>query len=350
MNRQFEYTSVMQDLHFTPQQKVEIAARAAEAAQAAPRRKRRPIGRTALIAACLTVVLAVSAGATGVLKSAIDVFSPIFGGSAAQTEIIDKIGYPVGASDTDNGVTITADAVMGDRYNAVIIYTISRDDGTALLPEGAEDAMLLVHGNGTDLSILGGTHGGSYFVVEDPAASSIQMVETRSSDVPLNDCTATAVFENLYQWDEETGEAVPIVEGKWKLKFEMAYEDSSITLGSGETFSQGGMTFTIDAVTISPVAYKVDYTVDREVVWSESGSGRQDPEDARQMEQYLENVEILLTKTDGTVIDLSNAGGSNGPEDGKTVCSKGEVFSEILHLEELASVSVGGVEFPIPAE
>ena len=186
--------------------------------------------------------------------------------------------------------------------------------------------------------------------MEDPAASSIQMVETRSSDVPLNDCTATAVFENLYQWDEETGEAVPIVEGKWKLKFEMAYEDSSITLGSGETFSQGGMTFTIDAVTISPVAYKVDYAVDREVVWSESGSGRQDPEDARQMEQYLENVEILLTKTDGTVIDLSNAGGSIGPEDGKTVCSKGEVFDEILPLEELASVSVGGVEFPIPAE
>ena len=28
-------------------------------------------------------------------------FAPIFGGSAAQTEIIDKIGYPIGASDTD---------------------------------------------------------------------------------------------------------------------------------------------------------------------------------------------------------------------------------------------------------
>ena len=36
MNRQFEYTSAMQDLHFTPQQKVEIAARAAEAAQGRP--------------------------------------------------------------------------------------------------------------------------------------------------------------------------------------------------------------------------------------------------------------------------------------------------------------------------
>ena len=73
-----------------------------------------------------------TAGATGILRSAVEVFSPLFGGAPAQTEIIDKIGYPVGASDTDNGVTVTADAVMGDAYNAVIVYTISRDDGTAV--------------------------------------------------------------------------------------------------------------------------------------------------------------------------------------------------------------------------
>ena len=39
------------------------------------------------------------------------------------------------------------------------------------------------------------------------------------------------------------------------------------------------MTFTIDSITLSPVAYKVDYTVDSEVVWSNSGSGRQSEED-----------------------------------------------------------------------
>ena len=103
---------------------------------------------------------------------------------------------------------------------------------------------------------------------------------------------------------------------------------ASITLGSGETFTQNGMTFTIDSITLSPVAYKVDYTVDSEVDWSDSsGSGRQSEEDSRQMERYFENVEILLTLTDGTVVDLSNAGGSIGPEDGVTVCSKGEMFS-----------------------
>ena len=349
MNRQFEYTEAMNGLHFTEEQKAAIAARAAEEArqQAQPRRTRRPIGRMAVIAACLAVVLTVGAGATGVLQSAAEVLSPLFGGSPAQTEIIDKIGYPVGASDTDNGVTVTADAVMGDAYNAVVVYTISRDDGTRLLPEGTEGDMLLVRGNGTDLNVLGGAHGGSHFVVEDPASSSIQLVETISADVPINDCTATGVFEDICKWDEATGEAVPVIEGKWKVKFQMAYEDSSIALGGGETFQQGGMTFTIDTITLSPVAYKVDYTVNSEVAWSDSGSGRQSEEDSIQMANYFENVEILLTLTDGTVLDLSNAGGSIGPEDGVTVCSKGEMFSEIIPMEDMASISVGGVTYDL---
>ena len=353
MNSQFEYQEALNALHFTDEQKAAIARRAAEAAQgqSARRPRRRPVRRMALIAAAAVLVLAVgTAGATGILRSAVEVFSPLFGGAPAQTEIIDKIGYPVGASDTDNGVTVTADAVMGDAYNAVIVYTISRDDGTRLLPEGTTGDMLLVHGSGTDLNVWGGSHGGSRFVVEDPASSSIQLVETISADRPINDCTATGSFENIYKWDEETGEAVPVVEGRWKVKFEMAYEDSSIALGNGETFVQNGMTFTIDSITLSPVAYKVDYTVDSEVEWTTSGSGRQSEEDSRQMERYFENVEILLTLTDGTVVDLSNAGGSIGPEDGTTVCSKGEMFSQVIPMEEMASLSVGGVVYPIDGE
>ena len=64
----------------------------------------------------------------------------------------------------------------------------------------------------------------------------------------------------------------------------------------------------------------------------------------------MENVEILLTLTDGTVVDLSNAGGSIEPEDGTTVCSKGEMFSQVIPMEDMVSISVGGVVFPITAE
>ena len=357
MNRPFEYQESLNALHFTDEQKAAIARRAAEAAQRQTQTARRtrahhrPVRRMALIAAAAVLVLAVgTAGATGILKSAVEVFSPLFGGAPAQTEIIDKIGYPVGASDTDNGVTVTADAVMGDAYNAVIVYTISRDDGTRLLPEDLDGAMLLIEGSGTDLNVRGGSHGGSRFVVEDPASSSIQLVETISADRPINNCTATGTFENIYKWDEETGEAVPVVEGKWKVKFEMAYEDTSITLDGGETFTQNGMTFTIDGITLSPVAYKVDYTVGSEVIWSNSGSGRESVENSSQTWRYFSSVEILLTKTDGTVIDLSNSGGKVSPKDGVTVCSKSDTFSQVIPMEDMASISVGGVVVPITAE
>lgn len=348
MNNLFDYKSSLDALSYTPEQKAHLAEQAAQAAAAQSRRSRRhPLRRTAVIAAAAVLVLAVgTAGATGVLKTAAESFAGIFSGTA-QTEIIDKIGRPIGASDTDNGVTITADAIIGDAYNVAIVFSITRDDGTMLLPAGTEDDMLLVRGNGADLNILGGAHGGSWFVDEDPTDDTVQMVQTISSDVPLNNCTATAEFDNIYRWDDASGESVPVIEGHWKFRFDVNYEDASITLGSGETFSQGGMTFTVDAITLSPVACKVDYTVDSEVQWSNGPSGQQSPKDREEQARYLENVEILLTKTDGTVVDLSNAGGSISPQDGVTVCSKSTVFSEILPLEDLESISVGGIVYPL---
>ena len=307
-----------------------------------------PLGKIAVLAACLAVVLAVGAGASGVLKSAAESFGAIFGGGAAQTEVIDKIGHPIGASATDNGVTVTADAIMGDAYNAAIIYTIRRDDGTPLLPEGTGPRSLLMGGfGGADLSVRGGSYGSSWFVTDITDSSAIQLVETITADQPMIGCTVAVEFQDLCGWDEDTEDTVTLVEGHWKLRFDMDYEDLSVTLGGGETFEQNGMTFTVDAITVSSVAVKVDYTVDSEVVWSNAPSGRVPEEDHRQMERYFENVEIFLTKTDGTVIDMSNSGGSIKPEHGVTVCDKGGVFDEIIPLEELASISVGGIEYQI---
>ena len=308
MNALFEYRNSLDALRFTPEQKAALAAGAADAAKG--KTHRRPLWRTALIAACLTAALAVGAGASGVLKSAVEVFAPIFGGSAAQTEVIDKIGHPIGAGDTDNGVTITADAIIGDAYNAAIVYTIRRDDGTTLLPEGTDAKSLLMGGfGGASLDVRGGSHGSSWFVANEADGSAVQLVQTVSADCPINGCTATAEFEDLCVWDEAQEAPTPVVEGHWKFRFDVDYEDSSVTLGGGETFTQNGMTFTVDAITLSPVAVKVDYTVDHEVQWSDAPSGRLPAEDSRQMERYFENVEILLTKTDGTVIDLSASGG-----------------------------------------
>lgn len=350
MSELFEYKQAMDGLHYTDGQKKILAEQALRTAEREVPRRRKPVWRTALIAAAVAAVLMAGAGATGVLKSAVDALSPIFGGSAAQTEVIDKIGRPIGASDTDNGVTITADAIIGDTYNAAIVYTIRRDDGTPLLPEGTVARSLLMGGfGGTDLHIRGGCHGSAWFVDEVPGDDTIQLVETFSADVPISHCTATAEFEDLQGWDEAAGEPVTLIEGRWKFRFDVDYEDSSVTLGGGETFQQNGMTFTVDSVSVSPVAVKVDYTVDSEVQWSDAPSGRVPEEDRIQSQRYFENVEILLTKKDGTVIDMSNSGGGIRPDHGVTVCDKGGVFDEIIPLEELESISVGGIVYPVPA-
>ena len=353
MNRPFEYRQALDQLSFSPEQKQAIADRAvqaAQSAQSAPPVRRRPLWRTAVIAAALAAMLAVSAGASGILKTAAESFAGIFGAGAAQTEVIDMIGRPIGASDTDNGVTITADAILGDRYNAAIIFTIRRDDGTPLLPEGTKAEDLLLGGTGgADLNVRGGVHGSAWFVTDEADPSAIQMVQTFSSDVPLTNCTADADFQSLCRWDEAAGQAVPILEGSWNFRFDVDYEDASLTFGGGETFTQGGMTFTVDQVSVSPIAVQVSYRADREVQWSDQTSGRLPEEDSMQLRKYLENIEILLTKTDGTVIDLSSSGGSVGAEDGYTACTKGGVLEEILPLEELASISVGGVVYPVHA-
>ena len=349
MSDLFDYKKEMSELRFTENQKKALAEAAASAARTPA--KRRPVFRTALIAAAMAVVLAVGASAAGILPSPAEIFTPLFGGAAAQTEVIDKIGRPIGASDSDGGITITAEAIMGDEYNAVIVYTLTRDDGERFLPEGKslDETHLMMGGFGGSAWSRSGGHGTAWFVDEDPDDDRVQYVEAMSvTDEPLTHANATAEFDNLTYWDPEAEMEVTLYEGHWKFRYEVDFENCGVVLGNGETFSQDGLSFAIDEISVSPIAVRVAYTADEEVVWSDAPSGRQDPEDARQAERYLENVEILLTKTDGTVLDLSNSGGTIAPKDGASACSKGQVLDEIIPLEDMASVSVGGVSYDIP--
>lgn len=351
MSDLFDYKKEMSALRFTENQKQALAAAAASTAQGGTAKRRRPVLRTALIAAAMAAVLVVGAGAAGVLPVPADIFTPLFGGTMAQTEVIDKIGRPIGASATDNGITISADAIMGDQYNAVIVYTIRRDDGERFLPEGRipDESYLMIGGFGGSAWSRSGGHGTAWFVDEDPDDDRVQYVEAMSvTGEPLTHTNATAEFDSLTYWDPETEMEAPLYEGHWKFRYEVDFENCGVALGSGETFSQDGLTFSIEEISVSPIAVRASYTADEEAVWSDAPSGRQAPEDARQAERYLENVEILLTKTDGTVLDLSNSGGSITPKDGVSACIKGGVLDEIIPLEEMECISVGGVVYEIP--
>ena len=243
MSNLSEYKQSMETLRFTPAQKAQLAANAAKAAsRQAARRTRRPFGRMAVIAAVMAVVLAVGSSAAGILPAPVDVFAPLFGGAVAQTEVIDKIGHPIGASATDNGITISADAIMGDEYNAVIVYTLTREDGERFLPEGQglDETFLMIGGFGGASWARGGTHGSAWFVDQDPEDNQIQYVETASSDVPLTRGTAKVKFEELRYWDPESERDELLYEGAWNFRFEVDYEDCSVRMGAARPSPRTG--------------------------------------------------------------------------------------------------------------
>ena len=221
------YHDQMDSLSFTDTQKAAMTDRLLAAANA-PAPRRRPVRRAAVaIAVAAALALSVTAGATGVLKPVGEAFAGLFGvRTPAQTEVIDHIGYPIGASDTDNGVTVTADAILVDRYSYAVVYS----------------------------------------------------------------------------------------------------------------------------VVLSPLSLQVNYTVDSEVVWDHQAlpDGRESAHDAQTYEDYFGSLPILVTLSDGSVLDLTYAGGSIEPAGGKTVCQKGEVFENILPLEDVVSVTVGDVTIPMP--
>lgn len=347
MHNMKDYQNSYDNLSYTPEQKRKIAAQAAAAAaRGKSDNKWMRLGKIAAAAACLVCVLTVSAEAAGIPTPVSGFLAPIFGGSVAQTEVIDKIGHPIEASDTDNGITIRADAVIGDEYNICMVYTIRRDDGTPLLPEGVTANHLL--SGAFDNTFYGKSgHGNAYFVDTVPGDAEIQYVTVFSSDEPVNQGQATAEFHDLRCYNDSMEEATTVLEGDWKFRFDIAYEDSSICLGGGETFSQDGLNFTITEIRLSPLAISVAYEADSQVQWSNAESGKLPEEDNREYERYQGNIEVLLTKKDGTVLDLTMTGGSLSPENGKTIGVKGTVFDQIIPLEDMESISVGGIVFSI---
>ena len=118
MNKEYndnkEYKNALDELHFSEEAKNRMVDRLLESAEqpekpAVHRVRRFP--RIAAVGVAAALVLSIGAGATGILKSASEAFAGVFG-PTADTEIIDRIGRPIGASDTSNGVTVTADAIL----------------------------------------------------------------------------------------------------------------------------------------------------------------------------------------------------------------------------------------------
>lgn len=318
-------------------------------AEEGPQKRRRPRW-TNFLAACITlclIVLPVSAEmTTGYISN---LLMPLYGG--AQTKIVDDIGVPINASTTVAGYTLTADAVIGDRYNIAVVYSLRRADG-GQLPEG-----LMFNTYNTDImrpviSFLpgGGSGGGSYKheMSEDRKVLKVIYEWTNSSRLFFIQRRTKASFSDLVIWNKEEGTETLWQEGTWNLQFTIRYKDTTktIPLRDQEAAGYDGTVYTIQRACISPIGLHLDLTCPRpDTEGMEVGS----QEYAKAFSTTPEKFQVSLGLADGTriLLDDWNMGGHSSENKKNMTWDYGASFAEPIPIENIHSIIVCGTEIPV---
>ena len=337
------YRESMNELRFSPQQKQEMIDQLMNQSVRPPRGRAIPLRRICALgaAAALAGALCLGAAASGVLKPAAQAFGAVFGTTPAQTEIIDRIGRPLDARATVDGVTVQANAIIGDTYSYAIVYSIYREDGQPITADpdpNRDGALALRFGDwDTDVGHMGGMHGTAWFFDEDPADNAVQFVQLLTADAPLEPGTATVHLTDLKQGIGE--DAALLAEGSWELRFDFAFEDSSLELPGGQSFTVNGASAVLNSVAVSPLSLRIDYTVETGL---SSSSGTADSAPTPQP--------VFLTLTDGSRIDLTGFGGGVRPEGDSLRCELSGVFDQIFPLDTIESITIGEVTLPVNSQ
>ena len=241
------------------------------------------VRRWEAMAACFALIISMALTAEATNGTVSNLLAPLFGG--AQTEIVDKIGVPIGASASVNGYTLTADAIIGDRYSVMIAYTLSRDDGQPI-PENIdfEDRGMMASGYSTRIEID----------EEDPSIARFH--ERWRLDVPIIGRIVSPAFTNLIIDNGE--DDTLLVEGVWELTFTFRYPDTTekLPVKSFEVTDDGGNRYKVKKMMLSPVGVHLDL-----VFYNPHHEGG-----------IFKDFTISLIMADGTEMSLTTGGGGGG--------------------------------------
>ena len=307
----------------------------------------------------IAAVLALGGGtayATGTLARAADSLAAVFGAGPVQTELIDQIGRPIGASCTSNGITITADAIIGMRNAYAVVYTIEKDDGTAFdeLDMNQNGTYNLVLDGGGSINALtalrlgiDASGGIALHLDADPADNSLEIVEmTRfgGSDASLVGETlhfnATEIGFTRVGEDGRNLPSQAIATGDWNMSFKIDYEDLSVDLPAGQDVHHQRQQRRCGRACRLPLGATITYTVDA----TDGPSGPTGLE--TDAEKRVGHGNFTVTFTDGTTQELGS-GYTSWQQDGKTVVQKTWFFDQIRDVNDIASITVGDLTVPV---
>ena len=282
---------------------------------------------TAVLAAVLLIGTASAELSSGTVSN---LLAPLYGG--AQTEIVDSIGIPVGASTTVEGYTLTADAVIGDRYNIAIVYTLTREDGEPM-PEGV---MFADQSN----SVQRGSGGGSTSYERSEDGLSLRIVEDWTSSIGfLFRRNANVVFENLEIYDKESDEWTVLVEGKWELNFTIRYKDATVKVPVDDLTVIGteGYEYQIHEIFLSPLGIHMELTAPNTL-------DKEDP-----LSHLMPDFTVSVLLTDDTIVEMGygNRGGGGDVSDETLDAHYGNTFKKPIPLDTIAGLIICDQTLPV---
>ena len=325
MNNAERYRRAFSKVH-APQNAAQRALERLEAGdRPQPRRQAGKLRRMLVLAAVL-VLLSISVHAELANGAVSNLLAPLYGGS--QTELVDSIGHPVGAAVTVNGYTLTADAVIGDRYNIAVVYTLTREDGQPI-PEGVcFDQM--------ENSMHRGSGGGSYSIQrgEELPENQVQIVETWTSSTFLFQRRVHVTFQDLKIYHQDTESYTDLADGCWELDFLVRYRDTTISVPVKDLTVTGdqGNEYQIRKIQISPLSIHMDLKAS-----------------PNSLEDGLSEFQVELRRTDGSFVTFENRNfGGGGDLDAPTIrADYGAFFEQPIPLEEMDALLICGVEVPV---
>ena len=343
-----QYRAELDALRFSDEQKEHMIDRLMDAQEAAAIRRPHRLRRVPVLAALLAALLLLTAGGFAV-KLVNDWFAPRYG--TAYHGLINKVGTTVGASDTHAGVTITVDAIMGDRHTMIIAYTVSRDDGTPMTRETFEEEFGRITPEWKD-GFTGSGSDRTNYEDTDENDNKFELYHTIQRERLW---TAKMAVINLTNQNVPL-EQRPEEEHIWTITFRADYPDCTVELDCDQTIPTEMGEAAVDELEISPFGIYLEghyeEPITKQMILDRMRALEPDSDDLQfgiANSAYYRPEEFTVLLKDGTTRSVANKGGGSSFEDNVLLHFHTDAeYGGLIDTDDIASITINGVTVELP--
>lgn len=326
----------------------------------------RKLARVAVVAMLIGSIGYIGASATGYVKPISEVFQSIFHSNEETAELADSMGHFVGLSQTNDGVKITVDAMIGDGQTYAVVFNIEKEDGTAFDFANAvfdEDGTLKINSEGIseksivfqaiDEKVSSENYSSLiYFYDEDSKDSVIQMVSIFDCENVEKGDSLTQKFTDLALYDAEKDDYSMIAKGTWEFKYSLNFDDTQVVALEKLNVTLGSLSATQGNCRVSPIACTMKFVISK----AEYDTNYKEKDEAEDIigpvafRRDVENQGIYVNLSNGEKMEISKDEDLQCEFDDETgfgeVTIK-KVFNKVIPVENIESVSIGNQNFSI---